>query len=132
MQDSFDRSKEQIVAAVENGIKIYDPSRTTALCTDWSKTGLGFMLLQKECDCSNVTPVCCPGGWTLIYAGSRFTSSAESRYAPVEGECLAAAWSLDKTKYFTLGAPDLVLAVDHKPLLKILGAGQYWLFALLK
>ena len=39
----------------------------------------------------------------------------------MEGECLAAAWALEKTKYFTLGAPDLFLAVDHKPLLKILG-----------
>ena len=57
----------------------------------------------------------------MIYAGSRFTSPAESRYAPVEGECLAAAWAFEKTKYFTLGAPDLVLAVNHKPLLKILG-----------
>ena len=79
------------------------------------------MLLQKDCICETVTPVCFPSGWTLIYAGSRFTSSAESRYSPVEGECLAAAWSLEKTKHFTLGAPSLFLAVDHKPLLKILG-----------
>ena len=121
LQDSFDKSKSEIVKAVENGVKIYDPSKTTALCTDWSKTGIGFMLLQKECMCETVTPVCCPSGWTLIYAGSRFTSSAESRYAPVEGECLAAVWALDKTKYFTLGAPSLFLAVDHMPLLKILG-----------
>ena len=71
--------------------------------------------------CETITPVCCPSGWTLIYAGSRFTSPAESRYAPVEGEWLAAAWALEKTKHFTLGAPSLVLAVDHKPLLKILG-----------
>ena len=121
LQNSFDKSKDEIVKAVENGVKIYDPSKTTALCTDWSKTGIGFMLLQKECMCETITPVCCPAGWTLIYAGSRFTSPAESRYAPVEGECLAAVWALEKTKYFTLGAPDLLLAVDHKPLLKILG-----------
>ena len=97
LQESFEKSKEEIVKAVENGVKIYDPSKTTALCTDWSKTGIGFMLLQKDCSCDTVTPVCCPGGWTLIYAGSRFTSPAESRYAPVEGECLAAAWALEKT-----------------------------------
>ena len=121
LQNSFDKSKVEIVKAVENGVKIYDPSKTTALGTDWSKTGMGFMLLQKECLCETVTPVCCPSGWTLIYAGSRFTSPAESRYSPVEGECLAAAWALEKTKYFTLGAPSLILAVDHKPLLKILG-----------
>ena len=57
----------------------------------------------------------------MVLAGSRFCTGAESRYAPVEGECLAAAWALAKTKYFTLGAPSLYLAVDHKPLLKILG-----------
>ena len=56
--------------------------------------------------------------WTLIHACLRFTSPAEFRYAPVEGECLAAAWSFEKAKYFTLGAPDLILAVDHKPMLK--------------
>ena len=107
--------------AVEDGVRIYDPSKTTSLCTDWSKTGIGFLLLQKECICEIITPVCCPSGWTLIYAGSRFTSPAESRYATVEVECLAAAWALEKTKYFILGAPSLFLAVDHKPLLKILG-----------
>ena len=82
---------------------------------------MGFMLVQKNCMCEMMTPVCCPEGWTLVYAGSRFTSSAESRYSPLEGECLAAAWALEKTKYFTLRAPALYLAVDHKPLLKILG-----------
>ena len=121
LQNSFERSKDVIVKAVEDGVRIYDPAKTTALCTDWSKTGIGFLLLQKECMCEVITPVCCPAGWTLIYAGSRFTSPAESRYAPVEGECLAAVWALEKTKYFTLGAPSLYLAVDHKPLLKILG-----------
>ena len=94
LQDCFEKSKEVIVEAVERGIKIYDPTRITALCTDWSKNGLGFMLVQKECTCEDITPICCFSGWTLVYAGSRFTSPAESRYAPIEGECLSAAWSL--------------------------------------
>ena len=34
---------------------------------------------------------------------------------------MAAAWALHKTKHFTLGVNDLILGVDHKPLLKILG-----------
>ena len=58
LQDSFEISKEEIVKAVKNGVKIYDPSKTTALCTDWSKTGLGFMLLQKGCSCETITTVC--------------------------------------------------------------------------
>ena len=40
--------------------------------------------------------------------------------SPVEGECLGVAWSLKKAKYFVLGCENLVVAVDHKPLLGIL------------
>ena len=34
---------------------------------------------------------------------------------------MAAAWALKKTKHFTLWSPNMILAVDHKPLLRILG-----------
>ena len=119
LQDSFDKSKNKIVKAVENGVKIYDPNKVTALCADWSKTGMGFMLVQKNCMCEMITPICCPGGWTLLYTGSRFTGFTKLRYSPVE--CLAAAWALEKTNHFTLRAPSLYLAVDNKPLSKILG-----------
>ena len=53
--------------------------------------------------------------------GSRFTHAAESRYAPVEGEALAVVDALDKARHFVLGCSDLIVAVDHKPLLKIFG-----------
>ena len=49
--------------------------------------------------------------------GSRFTHTAESRYTTVEGEALTA---LNKARYFVLGCRDLIVAVDHKPLLKLL------------
>ena len=51
----------------------------------------------------------------------RFTRGAETRYAPVEGEALAVAWSLEATRHYTLGNSKLIVATDHKPLLKILG-----------
>ena len=57
----------------------------------------------------------------MTLVGSRFTHAAESRYAPVEGEALAIADALDKAHYFMLGCRDLIVAVDHKPLLKLLG-----------
>ena len=63
--------------------------------------------------------MCCKEGWKLIYAGSRFTKDAESRYAPVEGEALALAWGLEHSRIFTLGCNDLLVAVDHQPLLGI-------------
>lgn len=56
-----------------------------------------------------------------VLVGIRFTSSAESRYAPIEGEALAVVEALDKAKHFVIGCPDLIIAVDHKPLLKVFG-----------
>ena len=56
----------------------------------------------------------------MTLVGSRFTHAAESRYAPVEGEALAVADALGKVRYFVLGCRDLIVAVDHKPLLNSL------------
>ena len=44
----------------------------------------------------------------------------ESRYHPIEGELLGLAWSLKKTKFYTLGSEKLLLLVDHKPLIGLL------------
>ncbi|KAK3878231.1 hypothetical protein Pcinc_017121 [Petrolisthes cinctipes] len=57
----------------------------------------------------------------MVLAGSRFTTPVESKYSPVEGEALAVTYSLEKSKYFVLGYSDLIVAVDHAPLVKILG-----------
>ena len=121
LNNSFERSKQEIIKAVKNGVKSFDPKGTTCIATDWSKSGIGFCLLQKTCNCTDITPVCCPDGWVLVLCCSRYTSPAESRYSPVEGECLGVAWSLNKAKYFVLGCENLIVAVDHKPLLGILG-----------
>ena len=119
LQNVFDESKLLIASEIEEGVRIFDPKRPTCLATDWSKVGIGFWLLQKHCTCSKKEPFCCPSGWKITLVGSRFTHPAESRYAPVEGEALAVADSLDKARYFVLGCADLIIAVDHKPLLKI-------------
>ena len=60
-------------------------------------------------------------GWKVVLVGSRFTSGAESRYAPIEGEALALVDGLEKARHFVLGCPDLLVAVDHKPLTKLFG-----------
>ena len=54
-------------------------------------------------------------------AGSRFCTGAESRYAPVEGEAQANVWALESTKHYTLGNTQLLVATDHKPLVKVFG-----------
>lgn len=119
LQCAFDESKAVIASEIEEGVRIFDPSKPTCLATDWSKDGIGFWLLQKHCGCAHVEPFCCNSGWKITLVGSRFTHAAETRYAPVEGEALAVADSLDKARYFVLGCEDLIIAVDHKPLLKI-------------
>ena len=122
LDNLFTTSKNEIIKLVEKGVRSFEVGRPTCLATDWSKHGIGFVLLQKFCSCTmDAAPNCCKEGWHLIYAGSRFTTDAESRYAPVEGEALAVVYALEKCRIFVLGCPDLLVVVDHKPLVKILG-----------
>ena len=61
-----------------------------------------------------------------MFAGGRFTTPAESRYSPIEGEAIAVVIALYKSRYFSLGCENLVLAVDNKPLLRCSGTVTYW------
>ena len=121
LSKAMDASKLHICSKIQSGVEIFDKGRPTCLATDWSKSGIGFWLTQKHCKCQTSDPFCCRDGWRVTLVGSRFTHAAESRYAPVEGEALAVADTLDKTRHFVLGCSDLVIAVDHKPLLKLFG-----------
>ena len=117
----FNESKEEIIQQVQEGVKTFERGRPTVLSTDWSRAGVGFTLQQKHCRCAGEpTPLCGHGHWKLVYAGSRFTKGPETRYAPIEGEALAVAHGLQSCRYFVMGCPNLILAVDHKPLIKIL------------
>ncbi|GFO24082.1 retrovirus-related pol polyprotein from transposon opus [Plakobranchus ocellatus] len=42
-------------------------------------------------------------------------------YAPIEGEALAVVDALEKIRHFVLGCPNRIIAVDHRPLLKVFG-----------
>ena len=120
LEAAFQASKAAIVDAIRQGVEIFDMQRRTCLRPDWSRRGIGYFLLQQHCTCPSGIPDCCPGGWRITLAGSRFLSSAEQRYAAIEGEALAVAWGLEQTRYFTQGC-DLVIVTDHKPLTKIFG-----------
>ena len=116
----FEDTKSLIISKVEEGIQAFDVNRQTCLQPDWCQSGIGYLLLQKYCNCSiENAPVCCPDGWRLVYAGSRFTQSAETRYSPTEGEALAVTWALDHAKNFIHGCRNLIVVTDHKPLLGI-------------
>lgn len=117
----FQESKQLLVQKCADGIKTFDTTRNTCLQTDWSKEGVGYLLLQQHCNCEPAkAPVCCKDGWKLVLAGSRFTSDAETRYSPTEGEALAVAWGLEHARMFVLGCNKLMVSTDHKPLLGIL------------
>ena len=118
---AFTKSKLVITDEIQKGVQIFDKTKPTCLATDWSKDGVGYWLFQKHCTCPTQDIFCCKTGWKITLVGSRFTHAAESRYAPIEGEALAVADALDKARHFVLGCKDLIIAVDHRPLLKIFG-----------
>ena len=119
LETIFQESKRKIIDSIEEGVRTFEVNRPTWLATDWSKTAIGFTLAQKHCDCIEINnPFCGENHWRTNYVGSRFTKESESRYAPIEGEALAVVDALDKARHFTLGCKDLIIAVDHKPLLK--------------
>ena len=122
LEEAFQKSKAQIIDLVKDGISTFDIERTTCLAPDWSKEGMGFLLLQKYCSCANdKAPTCCSEGWHLVFAGSRFCTPAESRYAPIEGEAAAIAWALHKCRMFVAGCQDLIVTTDHQPLTGVFG-----------
>ena len=90
LDNIFKESKNILLSKVKDSICSFDIKH---------KTGISYILLQKYCNCdvSNV-PVCCTDGWRVVYAGSRFTNPAESRYSPTEGEALALTWSIGHAK----------------------------------
>ena len=71
---------------VNERITTFDIGWLTCLAPDWSKQDMVFLLFQKYCDCPrSKAPTCCTDGWHLVFTGSRFCTTAESRYAPVKG-----------------------------------------------
>ena len=51
LTDVFNKSKEAIVEQIREGVHNFSINRATCLATDWSKTGIGFTLSQKHCQC---------------------------------------------------------------------------------
>ena len=121
LDNAFQLSKSAIIDAIRLGVEIFDPKKQTCLRPDWSRQGIGYFLLQKHCTCTNGLPDCCPDKWKITLAGSHFLTPTEQRYAPIEGEALVVAWSLEQTRYFTQSCRKLLIVADDKPLVKILG-----------
>jgi len=90
----------------------FNVAKETRLCTDASRQGLGFVLQQLSDN----------GHWNLVQAGSRFLTSAESRYAVIELELLAIAWAVTKCHVFLGGMQHFQVVTDHSPLIPILNS----------
>ena len=107
-QEIFEKAREEL-ANVKH-LAYFDHRRKTRLYTDASRlNGLGFVLKQLQDDQT----------WRVVQAGSRFLTSAETRYAMVELELLAIAWACKKAAPFVEGI-DFKIFTDHKPLIPIL------------
>ena len=74
------------------------------LRTDASYTGLGAVVLQEHDDI--LKPVC--------FAGKKLNKS-ELNYSPIEKECYAIVWGVEKFKEYLYGK-EFILQTDHKPL----------------
>ena len=115
LEKAFQESKQVIVKLIRQGISTFDINSVTCLAPDWSKDGMGFLLLQKHCLCAiNRALVCCLEGWRLVFAGSRFRTDAEQRYAPLEDEAAAISWALEKCRMFILDCPNIIVVTDHE------------------
>jgi predicted aspartyl protease len=112
-QTAFESARK--ILSSERTLAYYAPTRQTRLVTDASRlNGLGFVLKQLQDD----------GCWRPVQAGSRFLSSAETRYAMIELEMLAIAWACAKTANFVEGLPVHLFEIwtDHNPLIAILSS----------
>ena len=122
LQQIFEKSRSELVQVATKGLAYFDTSKRTAVISDWSKTarGIGFYIAQKHCHCTDENDIfCCSNGWKLVYCNSRFLNSTEADYVPIEGEALGMSWALKKGRMFLLGCKDILVCVDHQPLLKI-------------
>ena len=45
----FKQARVKVTELVRDGVKLFDLNRWTAVMTDWSGTGVGFLLVQKHC-----------------------------------------------------------------------------------
>lgn len=102
-QEAFDSIKQALVSAP--CLRLPDWDRQFILHVDWSCVAVGSYLSQ----------VCEDGKEHPIAFASRLLTPAESKYASVEGECLALVWATAKFRYYLYGRKFLVYT-DHKNL----------------
>lgn len=98
-QKAWTELKEAISA--DTMLRYFEPTKPAVIECDASGNGLGAVLLQDG---------------KPVYFASRTLSDAESRYHPLELECLAVVFACGKFDQYIYGKHDLTILSDHKPL----------------
>ena len=70
LQVAFTTARAQIVKLVEKGVMVFVAGQWLCLVTDWSKTGIGYVLWQCKWKCARIHPTCCQNGWVVVAVGS--------------------------------------------------------------
>ena len=101
LQNSFDNIKALVAADVT--LSYYDRSKPIVIQTDYSKKGVGAVLLQEG---------------RPVHYGSKALVGSERDYAPIEGEMLAIVYATTKWHHYLFGR-QFTVETDHKPLVDI-------------
>ena len=101
LQNCFENIKELVAADVT--LSYYDRSKPVKIQTDWSKQGIGAVLLQDG---------------RPVHYGSKALVGNEQDFATIEGEMLAIVYATTKWHHYLYGRRFLV-ETDHKPLVDI-------------
>ena len=91
-------------------LRYFDTKKKIFVVTDAHATGLGAMLLQGD-DFESAKPV---------VIASRTTSNAEHRYPQLDLEATGIDFALRRFWNYLVGAPEVIVITDHKPLCPIL------------
>ena len=95
-----------------------DTSKPLMVYTDASNSGIGWILTQKKNNNLDMDE-----NWkenqVVIEMGSTSLSECQSRYSPVEKECLAAVTAITKLDYFCRAAPEVHVFSDCSTLVNL-------------
>ena len=110
-EESFQELKSLLTSPLVT--QSFNPSKDAYVISDASRSGLGYLLIQKNDQ----------GNPVLVQAGSKSLSPAEFNYSVSEIELTAVVFAMSKLRHYLLGAEKIYLLTDHKPLCRIISNG---------